>query len=309
MKADEYFIGLRPDVAISFLSDHAVVSVSGQEAAYLRYDQDALQLTKALLVQLGEAKSFDQIIKDLGEWKPDDINLALTQLKELGLLYKYNKCSSPAQAAGFSTITYYPDLLQERIAGTRILIFDREDEFSEALAIGLHESGVQFISRNSDGKALNNDENDLASLLGLHDLIIEFGLSADEVADLNRHCIATGRPFLYGWWQGFDIHFGPLVVPGKSACFTCLNLGMGRIPYPKGLQVSAGSKVRIMSAAFSMAALVVDYLAGMEEQVLYRHWEIDLREGSTTLHSVLRNPRCPQCSRLQKYPGETIAGY
>ncbi|NIA19283.1 MAG: hypothetical protein GWP07_02460 [Xanthomonadaceae bacterium] len=309
MKTDEYFIGLRPDVSISFMPDHAVVSVSGQDAAYLRYDQDALQLTKALLVQLGEAKTFAQIIKNLDEWRTNDINLALTQLKELGLLYKYNKCSSPAQAASFSTITYHPDLLQERIAGTRILIFDREDEFSEALVLGLHASGVQSISRNSDCKTVLNDENAWASLIERHDLIIAFGRSADEVAALNRHCIATGKPFLYGWWQGFDIHFGPLVVPGKSACFTCLNLGMGRIPYPKGSQVSAGSKVRIMSAAFSMAALVVDYSVGMEEQVLYRHWEIDLREGSTTLHSVLRNPRCPQCSRLQKYPGETIAGY
>ena len=141
--------------------------------------------------------------------------------------------------------------------------------------------------------------------------------------EFNKSCISKKVHFMPVILRDLIGYVGPLVVPGETACFECLqarqnsNLdGMGR---RRAIEEAAFNGQHIIGFHPSMASILGD-IAAFELTKFYSgavpHWtvgtlfEVDLLKTSVTGHRVLKIPRCPVCSsmnsRVSNAPDKSI---
>jgi len=140
-------------------------------------------------------------------------------------------------------------------------------------------------------------------------LIISFNESWKQVLDISLWCISNKKPLIVGSWKGFVVSFGPVFVPGVTACPGCVN-DYQRGPFPVNLEpnkIQAGSYPMISCAANLLAGICVEFLSGANlSRILTSIHEIDLRYASFRVHPAIKNPRCKICGRLNTYPEGTV---
>jgi bacteriocin biosynthesis cyclodehydratase domain-containing protein len=137
--------------------------------------------------------------------------------------------------------------------------------------------------------------------------------AADELDRLpawNRAALATGSPYLLlRPWDGRMAAVGPLVVPGQTCCYACLLLRRGAnsafgedFAEVEATPLAAAPETALEAIAAAVAAhLAVRWLVGADRTVPGVLYTIETQPAlHLGEHPVLRVPRCPVCSVVER---------
>lgn len=140
----------------------------------------------------------------------------------------------------------------------------------------------------------------------------DFG-SHPVLSEWNRFCIEHGRHFFPVILYNLTGYMGPLVVPGETACFECLrarqNSQMEDYRTKRAVEEAAFEGQRVAGFHPAMASVMGD-IAAVELTKLYGDvlpsWkigtliEVNLLATRLEARKVLKIPRCPACSPLNR---------
>jgi len=203
------------------------------------------------------------------------------------------------------TVIDYPDLRNQRL-------FERSGKLRRDLWLDLLPVPVQW---NGDLEAKSVDCLVVTS---------DFG-STTVFREWNRFCIKGKLHYLPVMLMDLVGYIGPIVVPGETACFECLQARQNsHIEHPKrrrALEAAAFEGQHIVGFHPSMASILGDIVV-LELTKLYGQLvpppkigtliEVDLLETRLTGRKVLKVPRCQACSpmtsRASTAPDKTTFG-
>ena len=288
------YIGLRPDVEIK----ETKAFLSGKEIGEIELDSESQPVLLALLPLLDGTRTVAGIVTELHSKKIAEAAVisGLNFLLESGFIYQFYRNQDIYQAANYAWRSQNPEEILNKLAQAQVLLQGQQN-FCQLIAQGLTGSGVrsQVIPTSEEWE----------TFASVADLIILFGETWEQVLRVNSWCVKHNKPLIVGWWKKFTVSFGPILVPGVTACQACIYERQGNIPYPD-LSPSipqAGSYPMVLSVANLLAGICAEFLsgAGLSRALTSIH-EIDLRSVTFAEYPALKNPRCRVCSRLKKYP-------
>jgi bacteriocin biosynthesis cyclodehydratase domain-containing protein len=127
-----------------------------------------------------------------------------------------------------------------------------------------------------------------------------------RVAGWNRNALEHCLPWLLVRpFDGLVVTVGPLVVPGESACYECLQLRLAsHLQYGRDLDrieavpTAAGQSAGLTASAAGLAAhLAVSWLGARDARLPGLLFVLETQpQIALTSHPVLRVPRCDACS-------------
>jgi bacteriocin biosynthesis cyclodehydratase domain-containing protein len=127
-----------------------------------------------------------------------------------------------------------------------------------------------------------------------------------RVAGWNQNALWRGLPWLLVRpFDGLVVTVGPLVVPGESACYECLQLRLAsHLEYGRDLDrietvpTAAGQSGGLTASAAGLAAhLAVSWLGAHDARLPGLLFVLETQpQIALTSHPVLRVPRCRACS-------------
>ena len=137
--------------------------------------------------------------------------------------------------------------------------------------------------------------------------------------DFNKFCVENNILFMPVILQDFKGYVGPLVVPGETACFECLlsrqNSIMPNYVAKRTTECSAYEGQRVVGFHPAMASILGD-IAVMELVKFFTRtlqlWnvgaliEVNMLKTEMKSRKVLKVPRCPVCSEMNKISKVTI---
>jgi ribosomal protein S12 methylthiotransferase accessory factor len=130
-----------------------------------------------------------------------------------------------------------------------------------------------------------------------------------ELDALNAASLQAGRPWLLVKPVGHEPWVGPLFIPYKTGCHTCLTRQLARnrpvhrfvtektkLSEPPYIPIAATEAT--LSAVCQLAAVeVAKFIAGAKEGLEGRVLSLDVRTWNTMSHSLLRHPNCVACGK------------
>lgn len=301
------YIGLRPDIEIEFLQfQEAKVFLERKEIADIELDSESNPVFQAVVPLLDGSRTVESVIAHLQQANiaEDTILACLDFLMQSGFIFQFDRPHDLHQAASFSWRTNDSQEILDRIAKSTVCL-QGKDPFIHLISEGLTGAGVQNIKRLP--ATINSTEiaSEWESGAADADLIILFGEPWEWVVTVNAWCIKNSKPLIVGWWQRNLISFGPIFIPGVTACPLCINERQGQSHYPDLRQAipQAGSFPMVSCAANLLAGICVEFLGlGTLTRPLTSIHEIDLRQVKFIAYPALKNPRCRACSRLKTWP-------
>lgn len=128
------------------------------------------------------------------------------------------------------------------------------------------------------------------------------------LAEINRACLQRGVAWLLVKPVGLKPLLGPLFVPGRTACWSCLRSRLvhnrevetfverrtgrsGPLPVSRARVPLVEQQVAAMAAMQTVRTLALGHNPDLESRVL----ALDARFVLPALHSVQRRPQCPAC--------------
>lgn len=140
----------------------------------------------------------------------------------------------------------------------------------------------------------------------------DFGFTP-TLNEWNRFCVEQGRDFLPLVLHNLVGHIGPLVIPGETACFECLRARQNahmRAPDVEraaereafGGQIVVGFHPSMTAVIGEIAAFELTrfYGGAIPKQQVGTLIEVNLLDTHVKACRVLKVPRCPVCSPLNK---------
>ncbi|MFB2979558.1 hypothetical protein [Microseira sp. BLCC-F43] len=287
------YIGLRPDVEIK----EAKAFLSGKEIGEIELDSESQPVLLALLTLLDGTRTVAGIVAELQskEIAEAAVISCLNFLLESGFIYQFSRSKDIYIAANYAWRSPNPEEILNKLAQAQVLLQGQQN-FCQLIAEGLTRSGV--------GTKVIPTSEEWETFASLADLIILFGETGEQVLAVNSWCVKNNKPLIVGWWKNFTISFGPILVPGVTACQACIYERQGNIAYPDLANTcQAGSYPMVVSAANLLAGICAEFLsgAGLSRALTSIH-EIDIRSVTFADYPALKNPRCRVCSRLKTYP-------
>lgn len=181
-------------------------------------------------------------------------------------------------------------------------------------AVAAARLGAAKVSLTSLGPATRGLE-DALERLGVRtdpDGVLEVVLTPDymdrRLEAVNRASLASGRPVLLAKPAGYVIWIGPLLIPGRTACWECLASRLrgnrqverylsrrtGRDDLPPTTRAGLPSTVGL---AESLAATEIArwLVLGRSPRLEGRIATLDLASLETADHVVVKRPQCPAC--------------
>jgi bacteriocin biosynthesis cyclodehydratase domain-containing protein len=126
------------------------------------------------------------------------------------------------------------------------------------------------------------------------------------VAGWNRNALDQGVPWvLVRPFDGLVVTVGPLVIPGESACYECLQLRLAshleygaELDRIESVPVAAGQSAGLTASSAGLAAhIVLSWLGTHDARLPGLLFVLETQpQISLTSHPVLRVPRCRSCS-------------
>ncbi len=139
----------------------------------------------------------------------------------------------------------------------------------------------------------------------------------EELAALNKAALQLGIPWSLVCFDGYEGWVGPTFVPSQTACFGCFRrrlsagaaepqhvfmdpgIKVHRVPSPWSAGPRTGAWISLITSMFGL-----ELIAAMESRGFTRNNFLVVHRLNVTFHreSVLRLPRCPDCSRRAGAP-------
>jgi bacteriocin biosynthesis cyclodehydratase domain-containing protein len=256
-------------------------------------------LLPALLPLLDGTRTVDDIVAELGARRA--VERALDLLGAGGVLVE-GPAASAADAAATSIAAAYaigPAVVAERLRGARIGVVGASAA-ADLIARTLRASGVgEVMPVDWDGESAV-DVAVVAPTTG----------EAPRLVDWNRGALSRGVRWLLLWpFDGRHSLVGPLMVPGETACYECVQLRLAAhldfgadLRRIEGVPAAARATVPIEFLTAALAAqIALCWLGGAD---LALPGLLHVLETRPTLalgtHPVLRVPRCPACSIVHR---------
>ena len=304
MKLDEiFFTGIRPDVYIS-LEGTNTVHLGENVIGNLDVDKEAKSSLAFLLPLLDGSR----VLKDIRQ-QAADINIAKNNIEEClqflaenGCLYQHRDVADAGHAARYASRTFHPDIYLDRVAEAAVTIIG-EGSLPDLLKEYYIAAGIGRVT----SCAMGNHEQDNSP-----NLAVVYSLSQSAITTINSWSKRTNTPLLATWLNGEDLCFGPLVLPGKTACIDCFFSNVPEKDYFSNTQTPLhlpGIHLLAASAASLIAGLSQDFLSGFGLPEYFSTFNrFNLGSGCISSLKIFKNPRCPTCGRLHAMPEGTVVG-
>ncbi|WP_437735083.1 TOMM precursor leader peptide-binding protein [Sorangium sp. So ce1335] len=233
----------------------------------------------------------DELCRQLeGRVPPAEVAYALAVLKEKGLISDGAPDLPRHQVAFWEAFGVDAAQAEQRLQGARITVSSLTEGEDVALLEALHEAG---LGTGPDGDLLVISTDDY-----LH----------PKLAALNKARLADGRPWLLLRSTGVDALVGPLIVPGKTACWRCMAQRLeGHCLVERYLEIRTGQRTAHASATAALPStrrvhaglaataiarwVVQGGLPSLEGRIV----TINAAAAETRSHVVCRRPQCSDC--------------
>jgi len=251
------------------------------------------ELYCALASAIGEdGKSVRALVRDLEQKFPSDkIDEAIKRLLDRRFAVSKPHSARDSAAAYWASLGLPPETAEKNLQNYPVRIQSFDVQGGKELAAALSELGVRIAKRSA---ALT------IALVGDY-------LDA-RLAELNRKNLSDRTPWVVVQPSGIFPLVGPVLRPGKGACWVCLAARMVRNREIKGMldrkgarQVAASPLARqpvgqsgIALAAVEIAkAIATEFRTDLSDHIL----SLDLLGSTIVRHYVPARPQCPACGR------------
>jgi bacteriocin biosynthesis cyclodehydratase domain-containing protein len=167
------------------------------------------------------------------------------------------------------------------------------------------------------------DAGQWAEAVGGHDWIIaaQDCFEPEELAALNRAALGLSLPWSLVSFDGYEGWVGPTFIPGQTACFNCFRqrlfagaaepkhvfvdpgVKIHRVPSPWSAGPETGAWVSLITSIFALELIAATQGHSFTfDQLLIVH-RLNL---TFQRESVLRLPRCPDCSPRRGAPTPNV---
>jgi len=255
------------------------------------------ELYCALASAIGEGgRSFRDLARRLEHNFPSDkIHEALKRLVDRRYVVPASPSSNGSVAAYWASLGMSPDTAQKNLQKCRVRIQSIDVEGAAELEIALRGLGVRVVKRSPE----------------LTVTLVSDYLDR-RLAELNRQHLSDRTPWLLAQPSGIFPLVGPVLRPGKSACWACLADRMRRNREIKGMLdrrqarcVAISPLARhtfgqngIQLAAVEIAkAIATDFRTELSDHII----SLDLLGATIVKHSVTARPQCPICGRKKSW--------
>ena len=253
------------------------------------------ELYCALASAIGEGgKSFRQLVRELGQHFPSDkIHEALKRLVDRRYVVSASASSASVVAAYWGSLGLLPEAAEKNLQKCRVRIQAIDVQGATELAEALTALGVRVVNRSPDlTVTLVSDYLDGA------------------LAELNRQHVSDDTPWVLTQPSGIFPLVGPVLRPGKSACWMCLADRMKRNRQIKALlergkarcvAVSPLARHTFGQSAIQLASVEVAkaIATGFRTELTDHIVSLDLLGSTIVKHHVARRPQCPACGRKE----------
>lgn len=269
--------------------------VPGENAVFLLSEQQHFLLKGrvylALAPLLNGRYSLDEIVAALdGQISASSVWYALAELEKKGYITEESASFDAGQAAFWSALGIDPGLAGTKLAAAKLEIRALGGLSSETFTSRIQSMGLSVAAEGNLLVVLTDD------------------YLREELAGFNREALERGIPWLIVKPTGLEAMVGPVLVPGKTACWECLaarlkgNLKVEQavdrmedrktvIPAPGG-GMPAGEQAAFSLAALEIAKWLVNHENSLPENNLLT---LNLSKPEIQSHAVQRLPQCPSC--------------
>ncbi|MEZ5891408.1 MAG: TOMM precursor leader peptide-binding protein [Xanthobacteraceae bacterium] len=249
------------------------------------------ELFVALASAIGEgARSLRELIGEMERhFPPAAIHEALQRLIDRRYVLPVSRASTGVIPAYWASLGLSPETADKNLRNCRVRIRSIDVDGATELDAALRELGVRIVTRSPDlSVTLVGDYLD------------------GRLEELNRQHLSDQTPWIIAQPSGIFPLVGPVFLPGKSACWTCVADRMRRNREVKALldrqqirHVAVSPLARhtvgqsgIHLAAIEIAkAIATDFRTELRDHII----SLDLLGLSTAKHHVARRPQCPSC--------------
>ncbi len=256
----------------------------------------------ALLPLLDGTRSREELVQELGIAARPAIDLALETLAVHGLLVAGPEVPVGVRAAAHglaSTFDLSPALAADRLAGATVRIVGSSTAGAEVARL-LRASGIGSVARAGWRRGGRSDLAVVAPATDELDQLDAWNRAANE-------CRRRWLPVLP--YDGRFAAVGPLIVPGESCCYECVLLRRGaNVEYFEQFReierapLAARAEPAFEALVAALAAhLALRWIAGQDGSLPGVLHTVEARPMlALGEHPVLRVPRCPVCSPVER---------
>jgi oxazoline/thiazoline synthase len=237
-------------------------------------------------------KSVAKLVRELErEFPPEKIREALQRLFDRRYILRDSRTAGDITTAYWVSLGLSAETAERNLQNCRVRVESIAVQGGKEFAAALRKLGVRVVDRGA---------NLTVTLVGDY-------LDA-HLADLNRRRLTDHTRWLLAQPSGIFPLVGPVITPGKSACWTCLADRMRRNREVKALIDRKGARCVAVSplarqpfgqAGIQLAALEIakaiatDFRTDLGDHII----SLDLLGSSVVKHYVAQRPQCPSCGR------------
>jgi oxazoline/thiazoline synthase len=235
-------------------------------------------------------KSLSELVAGLGKsFPPQKVEEALKRLIERRYIIPASPSSASAVAGYWASLGLPPETAEQNLANCRVRVEAIDVQGAAEFAAALSELGVHVVKQSPD-----------LTVTLVNDYLER------RLAELNQKHVSDGTPWLLVQSSGAFPLVGPVFIPGKTACWTCLFDRMIRNREIKGFLERGPARAVAMSSlarntlghsAVQFAALEVAkaIATGFRTELNDHIVSHDLLGSSVAKHYVSARPQCPTC--------------
>jgi oxazoline/thiazoline synthase len=249
------------------------------------------ELYCALATAIGQGgRSFHALARELDQRFPSDkVDEALKRLVERRYVVSTSPSSDSLAAAYWASLGLPPEFSEANLKKTSVGIQSINVQGAKELGGALKGFGVRVVNRAPE-----------LSVVLVSDYLDE------RLAALNDTHLASGKPWLIAQPSGTVPLVGPMLTPGKGACWRCLTDRMLRNREIKGFLNRArfrciaesplahqpfGQGAIQLAAAEIAKAIATDFGTDLGDNII----SFDLAGSIIERHHVARRPQCASC--------------
>src|SRR5438128_480430 len=253
------------------------------------------ELYCALASAIGEGgKSFRELVRELEpDFPSDKIHEALKRLVDRRFVVAKPRASADTVAAYWASLGLSPEIAEKNLQKCRVRIQSIDVQGAAELGAALGGLGVRVVQRSAD----------------LTVTLVSDYLEG-QLAELNRQHLSDRTPWVLVQPCGIFPLVGPLLSPGKSACWACLaermkrnreikallDRGLARRLVTSPLARDMVGQSGIQLAAVEIAkAIATDFRTDLRNHII----SLDLLGSTIVKHYVAARPQCPTCGRKE----------